>query len=186
MTTPAIEALRSIIAVLMEDIADENDSWVELLKRREELVPAFYKAHSELDELLAPENPDHARIFRIPFASAKMYYQVKDGPLYFCPDIKVETIGALSFVKDNFLNLTNGDDGTSIVTKKFRVVTESPACTEIAMCDEEEDGFVLEIDIARAICSTFHQLPDGFVPSFDVVTEEGSRPSFMRSSWKAN
>lgn len=179
----AIEALRCVIEVIQEDIAGEQETWAETLKVREESVKEFYKACKDLEELSKPENPNHARIFRIPFASAKMYYQVKDGPLYYCNNVSVETIGALSWVNgEHFQMETPGEGG--VVKLEMRVVTETPTCTEIALCHgDEEDTFTLEVDMARALCSTFHKLPDGFVPSFDVKTEDDCLPTFNTTSW---
>ena len=111
-----------------------------------------------------------------------MFYQLKNGPLYYCKDITVETIGALTFLKDGELVMVNK---TGLF--KFKVLNEYPEYVELALADPDEEGediIGFGIDIARAVCSTFKIPPENTDPAtLSVGVEQGFHPTFNHSIW---
>lgn len=185
-----IETLSTINTQLLDDIENAQGTWKEKLEFREVAVNSYYDNILKINAL-TPSSP-HARIFRLPFAVAPMYYQQKrykdKSELFYCPDILVCTLGALLLTTKAGQEMTNGNVGKEdrVISLPFKVGKKAHGVTHLHLLEAPEKGSIqLNINIGRAVASTFHRLPEGDPSKFRIgYNGRRSNASFSNVYWK--
>lgn len=178
----ARDTLRDLIDTLKEEIILEEGSWKEITKAREGLVKSLYAMAAELSLLEGPGN-GQARIFKLEFGMANMFYLTEDGILYRFNDVDVTTLGTLHY------HTSDGDQATypdpEVYTVKLDAVIDGVSQVRLAEKDEP-DSFTIKVDRARALLSTFKSAPEGDLVGLKVLYRNGQspNPSFNNVYWE--